>query len=140
MSDTGRTFKRKSKIPTEICEETCSNNLPLYVGASALLISVVTSVFFYKEFKKIKRDIGDIKQIKNQLSNVDIRFESIESNLDEITKFIKSRKQPTNVIPPRKIVYQEKKENHLKIPTPVYEEEEESDCDDEIEVESVDEN
>ena len=66
------------------------NNMTMYIAAAALFISVITVIFFYREIKKIKKDITDIKQIKNQLVNIDTRFDLVDNSFEEINKFIKN--------------------------------------------------
>jgi len=55
--------RKKMKSPSCVGED--NSNISLYLGASALFISVVTVVFFYREISKMNKDIGDIKKIKN---------------------------------------------------------------------------
>ena len=69
-------------------------NMSMYIGAAALFISVITVIFFYREIKKIKKDITDIKQIKNQLVNIDTRFDLVDNSFEEINKFIKNSVKP----------------------------------------------
>lgn len=69
------------------------DKMSLYIGATALFISLLTVVFLYRELKKVKKDITDIKQIKNQLVNVDTRFDLIDNAFEEIKKEIKKQKK-----------------------------------------------
>lgn len=113
------------------------SNISLYLGASALFISVITVIFFYREIRKLKKDVGDIKQIKNQLSNVDSRFDVIDSSIEEISKMISRQKIiEQNTQEPKKNV-------QFKIPETVSIIEENTlleEEDSEVEVESVDDN
>lgn len=65
------------------------NNVSLYVGATALFVSVATVLFFYREISKLKNETRDIKQIRNQVSNIDKRFDLIDRSMDELIKLIK---------------------------------------------------
>jgi len=73
-----------------------SGSIPLYIGASALFISLVTVIFFYREIRKIKKDYSEIKQIKNQISNVDNRFDIIESSIEDLVAIIKNKETIIN--------------------------------------------
>ncbi len=121
-------IKKKLKGPS--CED---NSIPLYLGASALFISVVTVVFFYREIRKMKKDIGDIKQIKNQIANVDSRFDVIDSSIEELSSMISNIR-----IVHQKPVEEKRKNVSFSVPQ-VENSEEEEDSDNEVEVESVDE-
>ena len=99
------------------------DNISLYVGASALFISVVTVVFFYREIRKMKKEIGDIKQIKNQIANVDSRFDVMDSSIEELAQLIKSQKT--------KVQFKTPIETTLKLPI------KEEECESESEVESL---
>lgn len=111
------TLKKKSK---------CDNDISLYVGASALFISVVTLVFFYREIKKIKKEVIDIRQIKNQISNIDTRFDIIDNSMEEIVKRLQEQKQVHFKLPPveKEIPLKEEQEEAVA----------ESDSDEEIEI------
>lgn len=78
----------KPKLKSKYCLDD-NTNVPLYVGAVALFVSVVTVVFFYREIKKLKADIGDIKQLKTQISSIDKRFDLIDDSIEEIVKILK---------------------------------------------------
>jgi hypothetical protein len=71
-------------------------DISLYIGATALLVVVLASLFFYRELRNLKRDVSEIRQIKNQVANVDIQFESINNKIEEILSSM-SKKNP--VIP-----------------------------------------
>lgn len=133
-------IRKKMKNPS--CVNDDNSSIPLYLGASALFISVVTVVFFYREIRKMKKDIGDIKQIKNQIANVDSRFDIIDSSIEELSSMI------GNI----QIVKQNQRQRQRETPVPVVEEKpknvsfsipqansEEEESDDEVEVESVEE-
>jgi len=124
--------RKKMKSPSCVGEDN-TNSIPLYLGASALFISVVTVVFFYREIRKMKKDIGDIKQIKNQIANVDSRFDVIDSSIEELSSMIGN----IRIVQQKPVVVEEKRKNvSFSIPQANKEDEE---SDDEVEVESVDE-
>jgi hypothetical protein len=76
-------------------------DISLYVAATAIFISILAVIFFYKEIKKIKMDTSQMKTIRNQVSNMDTRLDTIEGNMESIERisdFIhKLEKKPTNV-------------------------------------------
>lgn len=69
------------------------NSVPLYVGATALFVSVVSVLFFYRELKKLKETTGDIKQLRNQVSNIDKRFDLIDRSIEDLITVINSEKK-----------------------------------------------
>jgi hypothetical protein len=75
--------------------------ISLYLGASAFFISIASVVFFYRELNKVKKELGNVKQIKNQLENFDTRFEDMDDQLKEILGAISNNNytRPTQFTP-----------------------------------------
>lgn len=135
-------IRKKLKNPVCSSNEKC-DSIPLYLGASALFISVVTVIFFYREIRKMKKDIGDIKQIKNQIANVDSRFDVMDSSIEELAQLIKEQQNFHQPEPPKpRVTFKSPiiEEKTLKLPEPEDEEIEYESDSDEIEVESVEGN
>lgn len=76
----------KKKSSDLICE---NSSIPLYLGASALLVTVAASLFFYQQLRNMKREIGEVKQIKNQMSNISVRFDAIDSRFEELVDMLR---------------------------------------------------
>lgn len=63
-----------------ISEQKClksskDSNFALYIAALALLISVLIAVFFFREFKKLKQDILQVRHLNSQLSELDRKYD-----------------------------------------------------------------
>ena len=96
ISSSGR---RKIKAETVLTNSSSDNkgNLTLYLGASAFFISIVSAVLLYREIIKMKKSLGDVKQLKNQLTNMDSRFEDMDEQLKKVLNIVS--KQQKSIIP-----------------------------------------
>ena len=62
------------------CEKSVYSNMSLYVAAIALLIAVLTALFFYREFKKLGKKINTIEQVNHQITALDHKVNNIISS------------------------------------------------------------
>jgi hypothetical protein len=72
-----RTLKRKTN-------DSGGSNISLYVGATAFLLSLATAILLYREITKVKNGMIDMKQMKNQLMNIDSRFDEMDEKLRKV--------------------------------------------------------
>ena len=129
MESSSKQFKKitsMKKNPSSFSEN--GDNIPLYLGASALFISVCASVFFYRELRNMKREIGDVKQIKNQISNIDVRFDAIDNKFEEIIENL-NKPPPTIQQSPSIQVKNKEPKNTFVIPNEDKEQDSDSDSD-----------
>lgn len=65
-----------------------SNNITLYLGASAFFISIVSAILLYREVSRMKESFVELKRLKNQLINIDSNFEDMDGQLKKLLNFV----------------------------------------------------
>lgn len=111
------------------------DRIGLYVSASAIFISVITVIFFYREIQKLKKDISEVKTVKNEITNLNSRWGVMETSLAEISDILKKKPEAPKDLPieaPKDISIQNSKQEEI-----IEERFEEEDSDSELELESV---
>lgn len=102
----------KKKVKTEIADFSGDNNkISLYLGASGVVISLAAAFFLYRELTSVKKSLGDVKQLKNQLTNMDSKFEDMDEQLKKVLNIISQKPQmmaPRNFVPPNQPVFTQK--------------------------------
>lgn len=66
------------------------SKIPLFISVVAILIAVLTFVFFYNEFYKFKKDISEVKVVKNELNHLGNRLGLLDTCIEELTSKCKS--------------------------------------------------
>jgi dihydroneopterin aldolase len=61
------------------------DSMAIYIAAAAIFIATIAVIFFYREIQNIKRETSVLKTIKNQISNMDSRFDCIEDTISKYT-------------------------------------------------------
>lgn len=95
-----RSLKRKVKPEISTTENSSisgGSNISLYLGAGAFLISIATAILLYREISKIKNSMTDVKHVKNQMMNMDSRFEEMDERLQQVLKSVTTTPKTNNV-------------------------------------------
>ena len=74
------------------------SNLPLYISALALLIAVLTALFFYKQFRQIKQEIQKLSGFKNQINALDDKINYVQNSFAKVAAAAPSS-QPIHSVP-----------------------------------------
>lgn len=107
------------------------DRIGLYVSASAIFISVITVIFFYREIQKLKKEMSEVKTVKNEITNLNSRWGVMETSLAEISDILKKKPDAPTI---KEIPNNTTVETHVQEET-LEERFEEEDSDSELELE-----
>ena len=85
--------KRKYKHEISTPSNNNNGNISMYLGASAFFISVVSAIMLYREMSKMKNGLNEVKVLKNQLLNIDSKFEDMDTQISKVLNAVSNEPQ-----------------------------------------------